>query len=723
MTLINSLSKSLSTLSNVFKSSDNLLEIPEVEEDSNNIVRLLSEDTKDHDQYIHGVIQKSHMSSDSLELALLSYSLDLLGHKLTNKLNDGNDLIEILESNAIRFRKVNNDSFPLDDAFGVLIVEFKESSSYGVVSNFGGNLKYIDFSSKSKKLIKSPTAIREKINSSTYLIEVYAPLPFKLNSLSDFISFVFQSFTKDLLAIAALTALSNSLQVTFPFLTVYVASNVINIGSIPLALQIGVLAVIFTAISAGVLFIQSQFVIKLEAESDKRAQVGVWDRLLKAKLETIEKYDPVDLSYRVGAISQIKEIVSASNIISILNVVFSIFYLATMFYFLPKAAIAITPIIAIFLITVITKSISGGELLSNSLAAKARLGFVAQQMLDVLPEIKVRGLTDHYLKEWSKYLGDLTRFRNKYRKKDNSIMLLQASFQPLCFLVSFIVIFSDQNFLSANSQNLVALLGYTSALTIFCGQLGSGALTVADSFVEVFAYWNRSSPIIFTDIEPGYGPNTVEAKLSGQMSFNNVSFAYTRKSEPVLNDISFNITPNTLNFLEIARGSGSSTLGNLLMALYYPTSGTISFDGELLHDFNISSFRSQVSLIPQSPYIPMGLMGDLFDTIYTRSDEDLYELLEATSVLEIVDSLRLGLNTPITENASTFSTVERQLLCISTILAKRPKILYFDECMSSLSLEQKFKIFGYVRKYNLTVIVRDSTILSHEYNFDNIISI
>ena len=100
MTLIKSLSKGFATLSNVLKSPGNLLEIPKVEEDSNNIVRLLSEDTKDHDQYIHGVIQKSHVSSDSLELALLSYSLDLLGHKFANKLNDGNDLIDILQSRS-----------------------------------------------------------------------------------------------------------------------------------------------------------------------------------------------------------------------------------------------------------------------------------------------------------------------------------------------------------------------------------------------------------------------------------------------------------------------------------------------------------------------------------------------------------------------------------------------------------------------------------------------
>jgi ABC-type bacteriocin/lantibiotic exporter with double-glycine peptidase domain len=704
--------------------SRDLLEISTDSDDFKTVENLLRGETKTQDIYLHGVISKQHSDSASLESRVISSALSLLGYKFQSKLNTSSSLTGSLQANAIRYRKINNEAFPLEDAFGLLITTYSESSEkYGILSNFGETLKLSIHTIESVHNITSKESIQSELDQSSELYELYPPLPFKLENLIDFISFVFKSFTKDLLIIALLTGFANSLQILFPLLTVYVASNVINLGSISLALQVGFLAVLLTAISAGTLFIQSQFILKLEAESDKKAQMGLWDRLLKAKLDTIEKYDPVDLSYRVAAISEIKEIVSAGNIISLLNVVFSVFYFATMYYFLPSAVIAILPIILIFLISVIRKALSGGELLGNSLAAKARLGFVAQQLLDILPEIRVRGLTDKYLEEWSKYLGDLTRFRNKYRKKDNSIMLLQSSFQPLCFLVSFVVIFSDPTSFFSDNNNLISLLGYTSALTLFCSQLGGGALTVANSFVEVLAYWNRSSPIIFTQIEPGYGPNLIPAELKGQLSFDNVTFSYFKDSSNILNNLTFSVDKSSFVYLDIPRGTGSSTIGNLLMSLYKPDSGSISFDGIEQNNFNISSFRSQLSLIPQNPYVPTSLLGDLFDTPYTKDDEDLYDLLKSTSLLDMINNLRLGLNTPVTENAGSFSTVERQLLSIASIISKHPVIVYFDDCTSSLSLKQKLSIFDYLKRYGATVIVRDSYLTNTDFPFNKTITI
>jgi ATP-binding cassette subfamily B (MDR/TAP) protein 1 len=96
-----------------------------------------------------------------------------------------------------------------------------------------------------------------------------------------------------------------------------------------------------------------------------------------------------------------------------------------------------------------------------------------------------------------------------------------------------------------------------------------------------------------------------------EIVFSHASFAYpARPQETVLNDIQLKIRAGSSVGIVGASGSGKSTIAALLLRLYDPSKGSISIDGHLISDFNISSLRSQIALVDQDPAVFSG-------TIYT----------------------------------------------------------------------------------------------------------
>ena len=665
----------------------------------------------------HGIIRDQHAQSSNPYVRCLSEALHQLGIEFETALIEGTNLEDTLKLNAIRYRSIELEGFSDNVEFGLLIAIF-DDHTYSIVEDRASSKQIIEFKKDLNQNSLSDSNSYEYLRNAIQIYEIYPPLPFSLKSLSDFLSFIFKSFSRDLIAVIIFSALANTLQLTFPYLTTYVTTTVLNLGSVSFVLQTALLAIILTSLSVACLYLQSRYILKLESESDKRAQVSVWDRLLKADLELLERYTSVDLAQRAFAVSKIKELMSSSNIIAFVNITFSFFYLYTMFRYDSVALISILPIVILFLSIIYFKSSSGGELLSDSLACSSKVTSEGREILHSLPELRARGLHDIFLKRWSEYVVQLSKFGGKSRVKDNYIEVASEAFQPLCFLVSFIVIFYRLDQYS-DTQSLVQLLGYVSALTLFTTNLSSGVASLADQIVSILAYWSRSKPVIFTSIEPGYGPYTKTIPIRGNIKVHNLSLNIEDK--PIFSNKNFDFEAGSINLIRSEPNTGVSSFFNLLIGLYQPSQGYISFENKHLPDIQIAYLRSQITLTPQIPFIPMGPLGELLDSEFTKDDQNLTELLEVLSLRNLVSSLRMGLNTPIPQGATCFGTRQRQVLSLARCLKTHSPILILDKCMSSFDLEQKIKVLNYLRKYNITTLVCDESLQKIDFAFDQVI--
>ena len=244
------------------------------------------------------------------------------------------------------------------------------------------------------------------------------------------------------------------------------------------------------------------------------------------------------------------------------------------------------------------------------------------------------------------------------------------------------------------------------------------------AIAQGFAAAERILPII--DINNEINLNEDKNKLNiseGNIIFDNINFTYkSNLANKVLQNISAEFTGGKMTALVGHSGSGKSTLLNMIPRIYAPTSGNIRLDDQDISKFNLSSLRSQISIVDQNTT----LFDDtvLNNIKYARpeaSNEEVLEAAKQSMCKEFIDNLENGFETMIGENGVKLSGGEKQRLSIARAFLKKSKIILLDEATSSLDSETEEKIQKALSQLilNKTTIViahRLSTIL----NSDNI---
>ena len=185
--------------------------------------------------------------------------------------------------------------------------------------------------------------------------------------------------------------------------------------------------------------------------------------------------------------------------------------------------------------------------------------------------------------------------------------------------------------------------------------------------------------------------NTSSVKLRGQIEFENVSFSYpTRKDFPVLNDLNFKIQPGEKVALVGQSGSGKSTITNLLLRFYAVENGIVKVDGKSIHDFDLTTYRSNIGIVPQEVILFGGTI--LENILYgkpTATMEDVKEAARQANALEFIERFPDGFDTIVGDRGVKLSGGQRQRIAIARAILKDPSILVLDEATSSLDAQSE----------------------------------
>jgi len=204
-------------------------------------------------------------------------------------------------------------------------------------------------------------------------------------------------------------------------------------------------------------------------------------------------------------------------------------------------------------------------------------------------------------------------------------------------------------------------------------------------------------------------------KKEGHLEFKNVHFSY-EQNYPVLNGISFEITPGQTVALVGATGSGKTTIISLLERFYDFQKGNILLDGIDIRQWDINELRSNIGLVMQDVFI---FAGDIAENISLGDKKITKEMLEditrQANSYKFIHKLPDGIYHEIREGGSTISAGERQLIALSRALAYRPRLLILDEATSSIDPETEryiqSSIFELSKKQTTLIVAhRPSTI-------------
>jgi ATP-binding cassette subfamily B protein len=181
---------------------------------------------------------------------------------------------------------------------------------------------------------------------------------------------------------------------------------------------------------------------------------------------------------------------------------------------------------------------------------------------------------------------------------------------------------------------------------------------------------------------------TVLALPSGEIRFDNVTFGYT--AQPVLKELNLVAAPGQTTALVGLSGSGKSTIMNLILRFYDPSSGRVLLDGQDAKTVQIASLREKVALVSQDVFLFEGTIADNIRAGRKgATDAEVIAASKAAYAHHFIEGMTHGYRTMVGELGAQLSGGQRQRVSIARAFLKNAPLILLDEPTSALDSESE----------------------------------
>jgi len=332
-----------------------------------------------------------------------------------------------------------------------------------------------------------------------------------------------------------------------------------------------------------------------------------------------------------------------------------------------------------------------------------RVNLVSREILTGIPVIRAFGREEREEERFDEANKDLTKntlFVN--RVMTFAMPILMFIMYAISILIEWVAAHKiDAGVLQVGS--MTAFITYTMLIIMSFLMLSMMSVMLPRASVAA----DRIQEIINTEVtvQDAAGAKKLEAPR-GVVKYDNVAFAYPGADENVLENISFEAKPGQTTAIIGSTGCGKSTLVQLLPRFYDVTEGSITIDGQDIRDLTMESVRQNIGFVPQKGILFSGtIASNIRFGAPDASDEDVKLAAEISQASDFIEEKEHGYDSAVAQGGGNVSGGQKQRLAIARAIARKPKILIFDDSFSALD----FKTDVAVRKA-LGEHINDSTV-------------
>lgn len=347
---------------------------------------------------------------------------------------------------------------------------------------------------------------------------------------------------------------------------------------------------------------------------------------------------------------------------------------------LTKYVLYAMPAIILSIVLIATKAL---PLFSRQQKKLDQLNLITRENLTGMRVIKAFIRSDYEIGRFDEANEDLTRTSIKVQRLMGTIM---PTLSLIMNITAVVVMWFGGKEIAAGGLEVGSLVSFTQYIMMIMGSL----VMLSMIFVmlpRAIVSAERIMSVLNTELTIKDGELALKVD-SGEIAFDDVTFAYPNSSEPVLKNVSFTAPAGKTTAFIGSTGSGKSTLISLILRFYDVTTGSIRIDGVDIKDVTLNSLRNEIGYVQQKGVLFSGTIAE--NLKFGKRDACEQELLEAAETAQSLNFIKRKdeqFESHIAQGGTNVSGGQKQRLSIARAVIKKAKILIFDDSFSALDFK------------------------------------
>ena len=493
----------------------------------------------------------------------------------------------------------------------------------------------------------------------------------------------------------------------YPLMSKVFADNLLQGGDSTMLFPFTLIAVLIAVLHLSAAWIRTIYSLKVNGKLSLIGSSTYMWKVLRMPMEFFSQRMPGDVYTRLDMVEELTDAAVNTFAPLLMNTLLTVLCLVLMFSeSVTIAAVAVSSIaVNIFLSRFIS------ERKKNTVRVmerdKEKLMSATISGLEMIETVKVSGAENAFFGKWA---GLQAAFNKQQIKTEKSGIIINMLPKMISAAAYYLIMLIGIGYVMNGSTTIGTvwmLQGLFSALMSPAKDISD----MSDKYHAMRTKFERVEDILeyppdvnVTDVPDADNSDT--AKLQGNIEIKNVTFGYSKLSEPVIKDFSMTVNAGDRIAFVGASGCGKSTLSKLISGLYEPWEGEILICGKHRREIDRSVLTGSIAVVDQDITLFEGTIKHNIK-MWDKSIED-FEMIMAARDAQLHNDIMAredGYGTRLTAGGRNLSGGQRQRMEIARVLAQDPSIVILDEATSALDAKTEYEVVKSITDRGITCII------------------